>query len=131
MKTSVSFFNTYNFIITGCGRSKRPYFQFFQQATAGADMRSKRSYFFFKNQWKFCPHRKPGQIFIWLVLDNHCWSRFDSQDWKSPTDFSAGCFYWTRDQRSIKPRIKKQQAFFKSAIFRKIEDIKYWQRFAK
>ena len=52
----------------------------------------KSSFFSLENELKFCPKQKPCQIFIWSVLDNHCWPRFDSQDWFSwsHTDFSSG-----------------------------------------
>ena len=46
---------------------------------------------------------KPWKFFIWPVVDNHCWPRFYSQDWfsGSPTDFSSGCFCWTRDKKIL------------------------------
>ena len=75
--------------------------------------------FSLKNQSKFCPQLQPWQIFIWPVLDNHCWPRFDSQVWRSPTDFSSGWFCWTQDQRIIKPRIKNSRHFWNLFYFEK------------
>ena len=60
---------------------------------------------------------KPWKFFIWPVLDNHCWPRFDSQDWfsGSPTDFSSGCVCWTRDQKILSRELKNSRIFW---IFR-------------
>ena len=72
------------------------------------------------NRTKLCPQQKPWKFFIWPVLDNHCWPRFDSQNWfsGSPTDFSSGCFSWTRDQKILSRELKNSRIFFESAIFR-------------
>ena len=71
----------------------------------------------FVNRPKFCTQQKPWQIFIWPVHDNHCWQRFDSQDWFSwsHTDFSSGL---NSGSENFELRIKKQQDFFESAFFR-------------
>ena len=77
--------------------------------------------FSLKNQSKFCPQLQPWQIFIWPVLDNHCWPRFDSQDWfsGSPTDFSSGCFCWTRDQKILSRELKNSRIFLNLLSFEK------------
>ena len=72
------------------------------------------------NRTKFCSQKKPWKFYIWAVLDNHCWPRFDSQDWLSgsPTDFSSGCFCWTRDQKILSRELKNSRIFFEYAFFR-------------
>ena len=106
VETSVSFLKPYNFLITCCGRSKGPYFRFFNKLPAPLNVRSKWSYFFSLKSIEISSSTQTLTKIYLSVLDNHCSPRFDSQDWKPPTDFSSGCLCWTREQRSIRPRIK-------------------------
>ena len=119
VKTSVSFLKLFNTLITWCGRSKRPYFHFFNRLPAPLDVRSKSLIFFSKTNRTFVLNRNLDKFLfgqsLLMVVD---------RDWILkikiiPTDFSSGWFCWTRDQRIIKPRMKKQQEIFKSALFRK------------
>ena len=131
VKTSVSFLKPYNFFITCCGRSKRPYFRFSNRLPASLDVRSKSSYFFSQKWIKILSSTETLTNFYlvssWQSLLTAIWfSRLKISHW-----FFIRWFCWTRDQTSMKPRIKKQQAFLKSAFFRKNKDNKYWQRLAK
>ena len=74
-----------------------------------------------RNQNEIFSPTKTLKIFIWPGLDNHCWPRFDSQDWfsGSPTDFSSGCFCWTRDQKILSRELKNSRIFLNLQSFEK------------
>ena len=73
---------------------------------------SKRSYFISQKSIEISPSTKTLTNFYltssWQSLLTAIWfSRLKISHW-----FLSGSFCWTRDQRNIEPRIKKQQAFF-------------------
>ena len=119
VKTFVSLLKSFNFLITRCGRSKRPFVRFFPTSCSHIGRAIKKVSFFLSKSIEILSSTTTLTNF-YLASS---WQSLLTSIWFSCLTISHWFFIreilLNSGSEMPKSRIKKQQAFLKSAFFRK------------